>query len=94
MTTIVLYTRRDHPECALARELLWARGLHFEEVDVGDELRFAEMVARTGGAGAVPQLFIDDYHINGWRELKHLEETGVLENMVSDVATMVAQPSS
>jgi glutaredoxin len=92
MPNIVLYTRGNHLESGRARQLLRERGLQFEEVDVAEDVRLAELVERTGGAGGFPQLLIDGYRISGWRELQRLYETGVLENMLGDAS--VSYPGS
>ena len=74
---IVIYTTDRCPYCRAAKDLLRAKKLAFEEVDVGEEDRFDELVRKTGWK-TVPQIFIDDQLIGGFEELRRLDQAGRL----------------
>lgn len=85
MTRIVVYATRFCPYCMMARRLLKAKGVAFEEIraDHGTPAR-AEMTARSGG-NTVPQIFIDDRPIGGYDELSALERAGQLDPLLQRI---------
>jgi glutaredoxin 3 len=70
--------------CHRAKSLLKAKELAFEDIDVLMRPgRRAEMMERAGGSHTVPQIFIDDRHIGGCRELYELERSGELDRLIA-----------
>ena len=67
--------------CDAAKRLLLRNNLEFKEIDVStkDELR-DEMIKKSNGRRTIPQIFIDDYHVGGYVELRELEKKGELDN--------------
>jgi glutaredoxin 3 len=64
--------------------LLTKKGASFEEVDVFmDEAARDEMLAKSGGARTVPQIFIGDTHVGGCDELYALERAGELDPLLA-----------
>jgi glutaredoxin 3 len=95
MADVMLYTKTYCPYSRRALQLLDAHGVDYHNVDVTeDRERFAEMVERSGGKQTVPQIFIGGRHVGGCEDLIHLDESGVLENMLGTTAAEPAQPSS
>ena len=41
-----------------------------------------EMIKKSNGARTVPQIFIDDYHIGGNKELQELNKEGKLNSLL------------
>ena len=82
MTRVKIYTTTNCPFCVRAKRLLEARGIPFDEVDVGadDALRH-EIVERTGRR-TVPQIFIDEHSIGGFEELAALDAAGDLTSLL------------
>jgi glutaredoxin 3 len=74
---ITLYTTPDCPYCVAAKRLLKQKNLPFEEVDVSEDKDFDALVEKTGWK-TVPQIFIDDKMIGGFRELTELDSEGKL----------------
>ncbi|MFZ2018122.1 MAG: glutaredoxin 3 [Methyloceanibacter sp.] len=86
MVKILLYSTQYCGYCRAAKNLLRAKGLEFQEVDVGfDPSRRAEMVERAGGLRTVPQIFIHGRHVGGYDELAALEREGKLNDWLADV---------
>jgi len=83
MARVELYTTAICPFCVRAKRLLQARGIAYEEIDVGDdpELR-AEVMAKSGGRRTVPQIFIDGRSIGGYDELSALDVAGELAGLI------------
>lgn len=82
MPRVEVYTTAMCPYCVRAKRLLAARGIAYEEIDVGAdaELR-AEVVERSGGRRTVPQIFIDGEAIGGYDELAALDAAGKLAGL-------------
>jgi glutaredoxin 3 len=79
---VVMYVTDWCPYCTRARDLLAAKGVVAEEIDVevvpGAR---AEMRARSG-RDTVPQIFIGESHVGGSDELQALDAAGSLDAML------------
>ncbi len=73
-----MYTTPGCPFCVRAKRLLEARGIPFEEVDVGNDDALREEVMQRTGRRTVPQIFIDERSIGGFEELAALDAAGEL----------------
>jgi len=83
MSTIEIYSSMMCPYCYRAKQLLDAKGVAYEEIDVmmqGGRRR--EMVERSGGRTSVPQIFIGDFHVGGYDDLASLEMAGRLDALL------------
>jgi glutaredoxin 3 len=81
---VEIYTTGWCPYCARARQLLVAKGVALEEIDV--EARPGareEMVARSGRR-TVPQIFINQTHIGGCDDLLALNAAGGLDPLLQE----------
>lgn len=60
-----------------------AKDLDYTEIDVtgDDEARIA-LVEKSGGRRTVPQIFINDEAVGGFDDLRALEESGKLDQML------------
>ena len=84
MKTVRLYTTPICPYCVRAQSLLTKKGVAFEEIDIFmDEAARAKMLADSGGARTVPQIFIGDTHVGGCDELHALEKAGKLDALLA-----------
>ena len=84
MKPVRIYTTPICPYCVRAKSLLTKKGASFEEVDVFmDEAARDEMLAKSGGARTVPQIFIGDTHVGGCDELYALERSGELDPLLA-----------
>jgi glutaredoxin 3 len=76
---VIVYSTRICPYCVAAKQLLKARSVPFQEVDVsGDDAKRAWLVEATGGRRTVPQIFIGGEPIGGYDELSALDRSGEL----------------
>lgn len=80
---VIIYTTPICPYCARAKSLLSKKGVAYREVDVMmDDKAREEMLAKSGGARTVPQIFIGDIHVGGSDELYALERDGKLDPLL------------
>jgi glutaredoxin 3 len=83
MAKVVMYTTQWCGYCSAARELLRAKGIEFEDIDVNaDPGRRQEMIEKSGGK-TVPQIFINDEPIGGFTDLAALEEQEQLDRLLN-----------
>lgn len=69
MKNVTIYTKGYCPYCKAAKQILHAKGIDFNEIDVQfDEENRQEMIQRSGRM-TVPQIFFDDTHIGGHSDL-------------------------
>ena len=84
MAKVEVYSTQTCPYCVRAKSLLDAKDVDFQEIDVtgDDEARLA-LVAKAGGRRTVPQIFINGQSIGGYDDLRALEESGKLDQMLA-----------
>jgi len=84
MKKIMMYTTRWCPFCVMAKRLLAAKGVTYEEiaVDGNDALRH-EIMSKTGRR-TVPQIFIGDRHVGGFEDIAALDRQGQLDPLLAD----------
>ncbi|WP_331232664.1 thioredoxin-disulfide reductase [Natronorarus salvus] len=80
---VEVYTADECPYCERAKELLDAKGVEYELLDVtGDEEAKEAMAERADGRKTVPEIFVDDELIGGYDELAELDESGELDALL------------
>ena len=80
---VTVYTTPICPCCARAKSLLAKKGVAYEEVDVMmDDKARDEMLAKSGGARTVPQIFIGEKHVGGCDDLVALDGSGELDRLI------------
>lgn len=86
MAQALMYCTRICPYCHMAANLLEARGVSFERIFVdSDANRREEMIRRTDKT-SVPQIFIGQTHVGGFRELAQLDRDGGLAPLLAAAA--------
>lgn len=78
MKKIILYTRTHCSYCVMAKNLLTARKLPFEEIDLTENLELRDKIAKPHHWHTLPMIFIDDEFVGGFRELHELDKQGKL----------------
>ena len=82
-TSIVMYASPFCGYCGAAKRLLAGKGVEYTEIDViAEPERRAEMMERSGRR-TVPQIFIGEKHVGGYDDLKALDSTGELDQLLS-----------
>ena len=83
MAKVEIYSTQTCPYCVRAKALLDAKDVDYTEIDVtGDDAARMAMVEKAGGRRTVPQIFINDVGVGGFDDLRQLEETGKLDQML------------
>tara|TARA_Y100000590_G_scaffold215987_2_gene244755 strand:+ start:138 stop:392 length:255 start_codon:yes stop_codon:yes gene_type:complete len=83
MKNITIYTGPMCNFCDAAKRLFARNNLSYKEIDIStkDGLR-EEMIKKANGKRTIPQIFFDDYHVGGYVELRELEKSGKLNNIL------------
>ena len=79
---VEIYTTPICPYCDRAKRLFDQKGVDYTDLDASDPSVRKEMLGRSGGRMAVPQIFINDHHVGGSDELYDLDRTGKLDDML------------
>ena len=81
---VTIYTTPICPYCVRAKALLRKKGVAVDEVDIFMDAGAREtMLAKSGGARTVPQIFVGDVHVGGCDELYALERAGELDSLLA-----------
>ena len=84
MATVEVYSKSWCPFCRMAKRLLEEKGQEFVEYDVElDPAKYDEMLERSQGRWTVPEIFIDGELIGGFDELRALDDSGRLDEMLA-----------
>ena len=83
MKKVVIYTGIRCAHCDWAVALLNKKNVNFVEYNINqDPTKREEMLKKSNGARTVPQIFIDDYHVGGNRELQTLNREDKLNSLL------------
>jgi glutaredoxin 3 len=83
---VKIYTRRWCGYCAAAERLLAQKGVAFEQVDATGDPELRRWLAEATGRSTVPQIFIDDEPIGGYDDLRALDRSGRLDELLAGSA--------
>lgn len=88
MRQVEIYTTEYCPYCVQAKILLEDKGVAYRELRVDEDpgLR-AEVLRRSGGMRTVPQIFVGEVHVGGFRELAAMERDGRLDSLLAGRGT-------
>ncbi len=83
MATVEVYSKGWCPFCRMAKRLLEEKDQEFVEFDVELEPdKYDEMLERSQGRWTVPEIFIDGELIGGFDELRALDASGRLDELL------------
>ncbi|MHB1950747.1 MAG: glutaredoxin 3 [Acidiferrobacteraceae bacterium] len=85
MASVRMYCTHACPYCHLAAQLLERRGATVEKIQVDEQPERRDEMRVATGQTSVPQIFIGDRHVGGYRDLAELDLAGTL-------ATLLAAP--
>ena len=84
MKKIIMYTGPMCNFCDAAKRLLNRNNATFTEIDIASkEGLMEEMIKKANGKRTVPQIFIDEYHVGGYQELRELEKQNKLLELIN-----------
>ena len=69
--------------CDAAKRLLTKKNIPYKEINIAlDENKREEMLKKSNGKRTIPQIFIENFHVGGYEELRALEKKGELLNLI------------
>ena len=70
--------------CDAAKRLLTRNNATFEEINIASkEGLMEEMIKKANGKRTVPQIFVNEYHVGGYQELRELEKQNKLQELIN-----------
>ena len=85
MKNIIMYTGPMCGFCDAAKRLFKRNNAAFKEIGIGNDIKIREeMIKKSNGRRTVPQIFIEEKHIGGYEELRALEKSGELRNILGN----------
>ena len=83
MKNVTMYSGPACNFCEAAKRLLARNNVEYKEIDIATEDGAAdEMIKKANGKRTIPQIFFDDHHVGGYTELRALEKSGELKNLI------------
>ena len=69
--------------CDAAKRLLNKKNIPYKEINIAlEEDKMNEMIKKSNGKRTIPQIFIEDFHVGGYDELRALENKGELDKLL------------
>ncbi len=81
---IKVYTSRFCGYCSAAKQLLGSRGYDYEEISLQGNADLTREIMEKSGQRTVPQIFVGEQSIGGYRELLAAAISGELDALVRD----------
>lgn len=70
---VIIWSKNACPFCEQAKMLLQSKGIEYEERNImGDTWTKEQLLEAVPGARSLPQIFVDDQHIGGFKELREI----------------------
>ena len=83
MKTVTVYMGPMCGYCDAAKRLLNKKNIPYKEINIAfEEDKMHEMIKKSNGKRTIPQIFIEDFHVGGYVELRTLEKKGELDNLI------------
>ena len=83
MKNVDIYTGPRCNFCDAAKRLLQRNNIPYKEINIAlEEGKREEMLLKSSGKQTIPQIFFDEYHVGGYRELREIEKKGELDSLL------------
>lgn len=82
MTRVEIYSKDWCWYCALAKDLLEAKGVTYIDINVTSDRQKGLEMAERSGARTVPQIFINGRRVGGHDDLVALDSRGALDPLL------------
>ena len=83
MKTVTVYMGPMCGYCDAAKRLLNKKNIPYKEINIAlEEDQMNEMIKKSNGKRTIPQIFIENYYVGGYDELRALEIKGELDNLL------------
>ena len=83
MKNVTVYMGPRCNFCDAAKRLLLRNNISYKEINIAlQEGKMEEMLSKSNGRRTIPQIFFDDHHVGGYQELRVLEKSGKLKELI------------
>ena len=83
MKNVTVYMGPQCNFCDAAKRLLVRNNIPYKEINIAiEDGKREEMLIKSNGRRTIPQIFIEDFHVGGYVELRALEKKGELNNLI------------
>ncbi len=83
MQKVTIYTKETCPYCAMAKNLLKAKGVsEFNEIRIDLDSNAKEKMIERTGRMTVPQIYVGETHVGGFDDLAALNKAGKLDGLL------------
>ena len=83
MKNVTVYMGPMCGYCDAAKRLLTKKNIPYKEINIAlEEDKMNEMIKKSNGKRTIPQIFIEEYHVGGYDELRALESKDELDNLL------------
>ena len=83
MKNVIVYMGPMCAFCDAAKRLLTKKNIPYKEINVAiEEGKMEVMIKKSNGKRTIPQIFIEDFHVGGYDELRTLENKGELDKLI------------
>ncbi len=80
---VEIYTKSTCIFCRKAKDLLKAKNISFEEYEITNCPKIREeMIQRSNNRHTVPQIFIHGIHVGGYEDLRILDKSGKINQLL------------
>ena len=83
MAPVTVYSTTWCPWCDRAKALLDTRGIPYDSINIDDDPDFRQKLVDLTGGYTVPQIVIGAQPIGGFRELRALDVSGELSELIA-----------
>jgi glutaredoxin len=66
----IVWSKPNCPQCTSAKQLLKYNNIEYEEKNIADGHKIQDLLALVPNAKTMPQIWLDDEHIGGYKELQ------------------------
>ena len=66
----VVWSKPGCSQCDSAKHLLKTKGIEYEEKNIAEGYKIEDLLALVPNAKTMPQIWLDEEHIGGYRELQ------------------------
>ena len=83
MKNVTIYTGPLCNFCDAAKKLLTRNNVVYKEINIATvDGAMDEMISKANGKRTIPQIFIEDFHVGGYDELRSLEKENKLQDLL------------
>jgi len=83
---ITVYYMPFCPYCSWAQQLLDAKGVAYQLINVTEDDALRSEMEDRSGRNSVPQIFIGDVHVGGFDDLSELDRQGGLDPLLQEAS--------